>query len=432
MGYGDPAEIAAACTNLSILTGNVGRAGGGVAALRGSANYQGAVMMGANPGELPGGGDVESAADRDVFAATWLSKWGEKAKTSNGFVPVRTLPTSRGLDRSALIAAINSGTVKAMVIDGSIAGRDAFVDAELGAALEKLEFLAVIDSYTSPLVELADVVLPKAVALEKDGTFTSFDRTVQRVRAAVPAMGESKPVHEAISLLVGADGLRLAGISRITVDVGNRGIGPVLWWRDLCPAGARRSQRSGNRVFGSGYTDSYGKFRRYGAAIARLRWSIGQESALMFNEVKGFAVTFKRLFAPTITIEYPDEKREMAPRFRGLPSLRSDPESGEALCVACGLCARICPTSCLEMHVIPSEEGDRELGEFILRAGRCMFCGLCSQVCPVDAIAMSGEYELSVMDRDGMVYTKTELATIGANAPIWWESGVDDATPRIR
>jgi NADH-quinone oxidoreductase subunit I len=152
----------------------------------------------------------------------------------------------------------------------------------------------------------------------------------------------------------------------------------------------------------------------------------------MFDEVKGFAVTFKRLFAPTITIQYPDEKRELAPRFRGLPSLRVDPESGEALCVACGLCARICPTSCLDMHVIPSEEGDRELGEFMLKAGRCLFCGLCSQVCPVDAIAMSGEYELSVMDRDGLVYTKTELATIGADVGTWWENGIDDPTLRVR
>jgi len=143
----------------------------------------------------------------------------------------------------------------------------------------------------------------------------------------------------------------------------------------------------------------------------------------MFDEIKGFAVTFKRLFLPNITIQYPDEKRDMAARFRGLPSLRSDPDTGEALCVACGLCARICPTSCLEMNVIPSEEGDRELGEFILRSGRCMFCGLCAQVCPVDAITMSREYELSVTDRDGLVYTKIELATIGAQAPIWWESG---------
>src|SRR3954453_4962953 len=146
----------------------------------------------------------------------------------------------------------------------------------------------------------------------------------------------------------------------------------------------------------------------------------------MFDEIKGFKVTFQRLFNPNVPISYPDEKRHMAPRYRGLPSLRADPETGEALCVACGLCARISPTSCLEMNVIPSEEGDRELGEFILRSGRCMFCGLCAQVCPVDAITMSGEYELSVLERDGLVYTKTELATIGAQAPIWWEAGTSD------
>src|SRR3569832_2469376 len=101
----------------------------------------------------------------------------------------------------------------------------------------------------------------------------------------------------------------------------------------------------------------------------------------MFDVVLGFVVFFLCLFVSMLTIQYPEQKRDMAARFRGLPSLRSDPETGEALCVACGLCARICPTSCLEMHVIPSEEGDRELGEFILRSGRCMFCGLCAQVC---------------------------------------------------
>ena len=100
--------------------------------------------------------------------------------------------------------------------------------------------------------------------------------------------------------------------------------------------------------------------------------------------------------------------------------LRADPETGEALCVACGLCARICPTSCLEMNVLPSEEGDRELGEFILRSGRCLFCGFCAQVCPVDAITMSGEFELATMEREGMIYTKTELASIGAQNPTWW------------
>ena len=66
----------------------------------------------------------------------------------------------------------------------------------------------------------------------------------------------------------------------------------------------------------------------------------------MFDEVKGFAVTLKRRIAAESTVQYPDEQaRQLAPRFRGLPSLRADPETGEALCVACGLCARICPTS---------------------------------------------------------------------------------------
>jgi NADH-quinone oxidoreductase subunit I len=130
----------------------------------------------------------------------------------------------------------------------------------------------------------------------------------------------------------------------------------------------------------------------------------------MLDEFKGFAVTLRRMMKKPVTFEYPDEKRQFAPRFRGLPSLRADPETGEALCVACGLCARICPTACLEMHVVPSEEGDRELGEFILRSGRCLFCGFCAQVCPVDAITMSGAFERSVLVRDGLIYTKTELA----------------------
>lgn len=146
----------------------------------------------------------------------------------------------------------------------------------------------------------------------------------------------------------------------------------------------------------------------------------------MFDEFKGFAVTLKRLARKPITFEYPDEKRPLPPRFRGLPSLRADPETGEALCVACGLCARICPTACLEMHVVPSEEGDRELGEFILRSGRCLFCGFCAQVCPVDAITMSGAFERSVMDRDGLIYTKTELAAFGAQNETWW--GADTPT----
>jgi formate dehydrogenase major subunit/formate dehydrogenase alpha subunit len=220
--YGDPGQIAAACNNLAVLTGNFGRAGGGVAALRGPANYQGATQMGAHPSFLPGGGDVESEDARQIFAGAWLARWGERARTSNGFVPVRTLPVKRGVSGAALAQAIERGQIKAMIIDGSLDGRDRELDPALVATLDKLEFLIVIDSFNSPIALKADIVLPKAVYLEKDGTFTNFDRTVQRVRAAVPPLGEARPVHDAVSMLSERMGYGLAvqPASQLMAEIG--------------------------------------------------------------------------------------------------------------------------------------------------------------------------------------------------------------------
>jgi predicted molibdopterin-dependent oxidoreductase YjgC len=198
---GDPAEITIACNNLAILTGNIGRAGGGVASLRGPANYQGVTDMGAHPGLLPGGLDVEDPAQRAIFETAWLPRWAGGAKTSNGFAPPRQLPAGRGLASTELAAAIERGTVKAMYIQGTIGGRDRHLDPALAAALSKLDFLIVSDSFDSPLAKLAHIVLPQAMSLEKDGTFTNLDRTVQRVRAAVPAIGEAKSGVEIITQL---------------------------------------------------------------------------------------------------------------------------------------------------------------------------------------------------------------------------------------
>jgi len=209
-GYGDPAELASICANLAILTGNVGRPGGGLASFRWAANYQGATDMGARPAALPGGASISDALQREAFETAWLGRWAAKAKTSNGFVPIQQLPRSPGRSVSDLASAIERGEIRAMLIDGRIAGRDATLNPELETAVAKLEFLAVIDSYDSPLSRLAHIVLPKALSLEKDGTFTSFDRTVQRVRAAVPPMGESKSVSDAVSLLSERMGYGLA------------------------------------------------------------------------------------------------------------------------------------------------------------------------------------------------------------------------------
>lgn len=206
---GDPAEIAAACANLTVITGNFGRAGGGLMSPRGPANFQGVTDMGAHPGVLPGGDDVASAASRRRFAEAWLPRWADRASTSNGFVPVRDLPANAGLSIDELPEAIERGDVTAMVIDGTMAGRRAASNERLHAALPKLQFLAVLDAYPSPIANLAHVVLPKSLYLEVDGTFTSFDRTVQRVRSAVPPMGEARSTSAIISLLASRFGYSL-------------------------------------------------------------------------------------------------------------------------------------------------------------------------------------------------------------------------------
>jgi predicted molibdopterin-dependent oxidoreductase YjgC len=199
---GDPAEIAAACLNLAIITGNLGRPGGGVASPRGPANSQGATDMGAHPSLLPGGLGVLDPEARLRFEAAWMPRWADRATTGNGFVPVRNLPASVGIAAEDLPAAIADGRIKAMMIGNTIGGRFDALDPALLATLPQLEFLVVTDFYAdTPLAELAHVVLPMAMAMEKDGTFTAFDRTVQRVRIAVPPMGEAKSAIDIFSLI---------------------------------------------------------------------------------------------------------------------------------------------------------------------------------------------------------------------------------------
>lgn len=197
--YPDAGAIADACTNLSLLTGNLGRAGAGIASPRGSANFQGTTDMGAVPDMLPGGIPISDTEGRARLATSWETRWLGGVATSNGYVQKRDLPAEPGIGMSGLIDAIESGTVKAMWIEGGPRSRSFFPNPKLFEALQKLEFLVVADSFESPLASIADVVLPQAANLEKDGTFTSFDRTVQRVRNAVPAFGESRSTVDMLS-----------------------------------------------------------------------------------------------------------------------------------------------------------------------------------------------------------------------------------------
>ena len=175
--FDNPAEITDICNDLTLLTGNFGREGGGVATPRGPANYQGTTDMGVHPFYLPGG---RALAD-DEARAEIEQLWGT------------ALPHTPGYAIDEIADAIEVGEVKALYIESTFA-KAAETNPELLAALPKLDFLIFAGAYAdSPIAALADVVLPRALSLEVDGTFTNFDRTVQRVRAAGPAAGEARP-----------------------------------------------------------------------------------------------------------------------------------------------------------------------------------------------------------------------------------------------
>jgi predicted molibdopterin-dependent oxidoreductase YjgC len=170
-------EITEVCNDLALLTGNFGRAGGGVTTPRGPANYQGTTDMGVHPSFLPGG---RAIAD-DEARAEVEQLWGV------------SIPEMPGYSMDEIAGAIQVGEIKALYIESTLA-KEAENNPELLAALPKLEFLIFAGAFAdSTIAAMADVVLPRALSLEVDGTFTSFDRTVQRVRSAVPAAGEARP-----------------------------------------------------------------------------------------------------------------------------------------------------------------------------------------------------------------------------------------------
>ncbi|HMM43532.1 MAG TPA: molybdopterin-dependent oxidoreductase, partial [Thermomicrobiales bacterium] len=190
---GDAGAIATAAHNLAILTGNVGRPGGGVLAGRRNANMQGSFDVGCHPAILPGGGLVSDATSRAALADLWRDRWAASVAPENGFAPVRDLPSEPGVGVADLAAAIKSGQVRAMYISAQSHKWNKPLDGELLEALDQLELLIVEDCFDSELTQRAHIVLPAAMFLEKDGSFTNLDRTVQRLRFAVSAPGDSHP-----------------------------------------------------------------------------------------------------------------------------------------------------------------------------------------------------------------------------------------------
>ncbi len=124
---------------------------------------------------------------------------------------------------------------------------------------------------------------------------------------------------------------------------------------------------------------------------------------------KGMALTFKQMFKPKFTRQYPEQKWETPEAFRGRPVLVQE-DNGVERCVACGLCSRVCPALAIEVQANETElEKERYPEKFEINMVRCIFCGFCEEVCPEEAIIMSDEYELVFKSQEEAVFGKDKL-----------------------
>jgi len=132
------------------------------------------------------------------------------------------------------------------------------------------------------------------------------------------------------------------------------------------------------------------------------------ESLVLPEVLKGMAYTFKHIFKKQVTLEYPEVKPQLGPEFRGRPVLVA--ENGQERCVACGLCARVCPPLAISMQAHETEDMKERFPEvFEIDMLRCIYCGMCEEVCPEEAIVMSDDYDNVYMERKDAIYDKKRL-----------------------
>ena len=131
-------------------------------------------------------------------------------------------------------------------------------------------------------------------------------------------------------------------------------------------------------------------------------------AVLFLDILKGMALTLRYFFAPKITFQYPEQRKPIPERYRGLHEMLRYADGSER-CVACGLCAAVCPSSCIYVEPAENEAGQRYAKTYEVDICRCIFCGFCIEVCPYDAIRLTGQFELADTQRGCCVYAKERL-----------------------
>lgn len=130
---------------------------------------------------------------------------------------------------------------------------------------------------------------------------------------------------------------------------------------------------------------------------------------------KGMMITISHFFKKKVTYQYPEQKRDIAPVYRGQHVLKRD-DHGAERCTACGLCAVACPAEAITMIAEERKKGEEKLyreekyaGMYEINMLRCIFCGLCEEACPKEAIFLTDRIVPTTFHREDYIYGKDRL-----------------------
>ena len=132
----------------------------------------------------------------------------------------------------------------------------------------------------------------------------------------------------------------------------------------------------------------------------------------LYELLKGLMVTGRHLFMRKFTVQYPEERAPMSPRFRGLHALRRYP-NGEERCIACKLCEAVCPANAITIESAMRADGTRRTTRYDIDLFKCIYCGFCEESCPVDSIVETRFYEFHFENRGENVIHKDQLLALG-------------------